>query len=305
MNLDLLAQPHLAVVTRAADSELARIVTQLEHKVLVDGRSDIERMFGELLALDVPPTPKTLDLIGHSTAGKSLLMIGDFIIDAAKPTVTAFFRELAEQNVLSRLGINALRLLGCLTADTGHARWTICTLADILGIEVYGTRDLIFAAHYDANGFLPERRYLLVSATELKSDGVEPTPLSRGTPYERVLDLDALPTSPLVIEDVPWPLRVASQEHARAFLRLVRRRDGATMPGLLTSPRCEIALPSGQPDNYHRVQVLLDGEFVRVYPDGADAPGIVYPVDDPYALKCLVDNMPVAVVRMFTGAAAM
>jgi hypothetical protein len=70
------------------------------------------------------------------------------------------------------------------------------------------------------------------------------------------------------------------------------------MPGLLTSPRCEVALPSQHTGCYHRVQVLLDGEFVRVYPDGANAPGIVYPVDDPYALKNLVDRMPVAIIRL-------
>jgi hypothetical protein len=188
-----------------------------------------------------------------------------------------------------------------LTADTGHARWTICALADVLGVEVYGTKDLIFAAHYDRRGFVHERRYLLVSATELKTDAIDPKPLSRGTPYERVLDLDALPATPLVAGDDPWPLRIASWQDGRAFLRLVRRRDGATMPGLLTSPRCEVALPSPETGRYHRAQVLLDGEFIRVYPDGPDAPGIVYPVDDPYALKDLVDRMPVAIVRLATN----
>lgn len=301
---DLLAQPHLSVITRSADVELERIVTLLDHKVLISGRGDLEMLFGELLAAEAPPSPKTLDLIGHSTPGKSLLMIGDFVIDAAKPTVTAFFRELAEQNVLPRLGIYAMRLLGCLTADTGHARWTMCTLADILGVEVYGTKDLIFSAHYDGQGFLAERRYLLVSASELRTDGVDPKPLARGMPYERVLDLDALPAMPLVAGDHPWPLRIASIEEASSFLRLVRRRDGATMPGLLTSPRCEVALPSPQTGKYHRAQLLLDGEFIRVYPDGPSAPGIVYPVDDPYALKNLVDRMPVAIVRIATAADA-
>ena len=290
---EILALPQLSVVTRATDIELARVVAQLGPRVLVDGRGDLEHVLGALLALAAPPTPKTLDLIGHSTPGKSLLMLGDFVIDAAQPKVTAFFRELAEQNVLARLGIHAVRLLGCLTADTGQARWTICMLADILGVEVYGTRDLIFSAHYNARGFSPEHRYLLVSASELRCDGVEPGPLARGMPHERILDLDSLPATPL--GDAAWPLRIASQDQARAFLRLVRRRDGAAMPGLLTSPCCVVAIPSAQAGAYYRVQMLLDGEFIRVYPDGDAAPGIVYPVDDPYGIKNLVERMPLSV----------
>ena len=291
----LLAQPHLSLITGGADSELSRIVDALDHKVLIDSRGDLEELFGSLLALEAPPTPKTLDLIGHSTPGKSLLVLGNWVLDAASQTVTAFFRGLAEQEVLPRLGVTAVRLLGCLTADTGHARWTMCTLADILGIEVYGTKDLIFSAHYTASGFSAERRYLLVSASELRRQAADPHPLTRGTPYERVLDLDALPAMPIGAgEHHRWPLRIASYDDARTLLRLVRRRDGAAMPGLLTSPHCEVALPSSQAGSFHRMQVLLEGELVRVYPDGAKEPGIVYPVEDPYALKMLVDRMPVA-----------
>jgi hypothetical protein len=65
------------------------------------------------------------------------------------------------------------------------------------------------------------------------------------------------------------------------------------MPGLLVQPSCELALPSSKPDWYHLVQVLLDGELVRVYPDGTDRPGVVYPVDDPRALRALVAHLPV------------
>ena len=51
--------------------------------------------------------------------------------------------------------------------------------------------------------------------------------------------------------------------------------------------------PSVDPRRFHRAQVLLDCEFVRVYPDGADRPGVVFPVDDPYSLKMIVDRLPV------------
>ena len=64
------------------------------------------------------------------------------------------------------------------------------------------------------------------------------------------------------------------------------------MPGLLTAPSCEIALPSSKPNWYHLVQVILDGEFVRVYPDGDHNPGVVFPVDDARALRALIDELP-------------
>jgi hypothetical protein len=44
------------------------------------------------------------------------------------------------------------------------------------------------------------------------------------------------------------------------------------------------------------LQVVLDGEFVRVYPDGPDTPGLLYPVTDPFALKSLVEKLPAATI---------
>jgi hypothetical protein len=289
---ELVRLPHLSIVSRAGDTELALIRSVLDHKLLVADRCELETSLGRLLSARAAPTAKTLDLIGHSTPGTSLLMLGDWVIDAANPTVVAFFRELAEQEVLPRLGVTAVRLLGCLTADTGHARWTICELAEILDVEVYGTKDLIYSAHYDGAGFVDDRRYLLASSRDLSEGAVAPKPLARGEPYARVLDVDALPAEWLT-GGQPWPQRLATADQARAILRLVRRRDGAAMPGLLAAPHCEVALPSPDPRRFHRAQVLLDCEFVRVYPEGSDRPGIVFPVDDPYSLKMLVDRLPV------------
>src|ERR1700760_4503849 len=98
----LLAQPHLSVITRVADGELTRIQDIIEHKVLVDGRADLEAMFGHLLSIGDPVAPKTLDLIGHSIPGTSQLMLGDWVIDARSTIVSAFFRELADHDVLRR-----------------------------------------------------------------------------------------------------------------------------------------------------------------------------------------------------------
>ena len=292
MSATLLSQPHLSVITRHADAELARIQDAIELAVLVDDRSDLERLLGDLLAIDHPVVPKTLDLIGHSTADASLLKLGDWVIDAASPTVTAFFRELADHAVLPRLGVYAVRLLGCQTADTEHGRATLCALSDILGLEVLGTTDLIFASHYDRHGFKDEREFHLMSSTEVRRKTRPPHEPLRGSPYPRTLDIDALPATPLRARARAWPQRIASGDAASAILQLIRRSEGATMPGLLTGPRCEIALPAVRAGMYHVAQILLDYQFVRVYPDGPDGDGVVYPVTESRALRTIVDRLP-------------
>lgn len=293
MLADLVAQPRLSVITCSADHELRRVTDLLEHKVLVSGRDDLEAVFGQLLEHQHLAVPKSLDLIGHSSATKSLLCLGDWVLDATNPTVTAFFRGIADNDVLSRLKIQAVRLLGCLTADTSHGRWTICTLADILGVPVYGTKDLIYSIHYDRSGFAKEREYVLVSSTDLAGAPVDARALAPAISTHRTLDIDALPQ--LALRTRPgMTTRVASEDHGRQLLRLVRRQYGAEMPGLLAEPACEVLLPASKLGMYHALQVLLDGELVRVYPHGTEQPGLVYPVDDPHQLNTLVATLPFA-----------
>lgn len=293
----LLQARHLTLITRASDSELARIHDLVAHKLLVDGRCELEVVLGTLLGHaakspgGVLAGQRTLDLVGHSTPGKSLLMLGDWVIDTQSATVTAFFRELAELDVLPRLGVTAVRLLGCETATTRHGRATICTLSDILGIEVFGTRTLIYAAHYDRDGFSDDAEHALVSASDLVRDAMQSPHHDRMARYERVLDVDGLPAIALE-QPCPWPRRVATAHAARTLLACVRRTGGVQMDGLLTAPSCEVVLPSNLAGHYHLVQVLLDGELVRVYPDGTGAAGVVYAVEDPHALRAIVERLP-------------
>lgn len=287
-----LVQPRLTVVSGQVDSELLRIREILDHKVLVDGRSDLEALFGKLLALAEthPPTPKTLDLVGHAVAGTAALQLGDWVIDTARPGVTAFFRELADNDVLPRLGIHAVRLLGCRTAETAQARRTICTLSDVLGLEVHGTAGILFANHYNAAGFDDAWRFLLVAASDLRRAQAASANVA-GQASPRSLDLDAIPAVGIDTQP-PWPCRLADAHTTRAVLRLIRRNEGAAMPGLLAQPRCELAIPAANRTTYHRLQIVLDGDFVRVYPDGEDQPGVLYPVTDPHLLHILVDKLP-------------
>jgi hypothetical protein len=289
----LLAQPRLTVMTAQVDSELARIRDVLEHRVLVEGRCELEVLFGQLLAASGShaATPKTLDLVGHSVPGTSALQLGNWVIDVARPGVTAFFRELAEHDVLPRLGIYAVRLLGCRTAETAQGRRTIRALSEILGLEVYGTTGLLFANHYDDAGFDPAWRFLLIGASDLRREAA--THINVDTPASgRTLDVDSLPAT--AIEGVqPWPCHLVEPTVGRSLLRLVRRNEGALMPGLLAMPRCELLIPSEAANKFRRIQLVLDGDFVRVYPDGETKPSILYPVTDPQMLRALVDKLPV------------
>ncbi len=287
----LLDQPRLSLITRAADDELRSIQDVVAGAVLVDGRADVEAILSELARHDGPRTLKTLDLIGHSTPDHSLLMLGDWVIDGTKSRVASYFRGLADCDVLSRLGIHSIRLLGCQTAESELARQTLTTLAEIVEIEVYGTTQMIHAAHYDAAGFRAESEHTLLPSSDLRSRPQFSAVKRGGEPYRRVFDVELLPSAPLGIRPL-HPRVIADVGPARRILQLIRRTDGAQMPGLLTTPSCEIALPSNKPGWYHRIQMLLDGEFVRIYPDGDDRPGVLFPVDDPAGLRSIVVELP-------------
>lgn len=282
---ELLDYPHLTISSRRTDRELSRIHAVVEHKVLVEGRVELEEAFGALLASrSGPPMPKTLDFVGHSTPS-SLLDLGGWVIDRCNPTVTAFFRELADHDVLPRLGISCVRLLGCGTATTQRAQDTLIALGDIIGLPVLGSTSFIHAGHFRPDGFDSAWAFLLVGARELAPPTLPP-PL----PPARALDIDTLPALPLIVRDAAWPRLFAGTDEARKVLSLIRRSDGAEMPGLLATPLCEIAFPSVRAGLHHVLQVMLEGQFVRVYHDAG--PGVLYPVKEPAELLELVDALP-------------
>jgi len=290
----LLDQPHLCVITRHADYELARIQDTMERKALVGGRADLEELFSTLLECDQPRTPKTLDLIGHSTAD-CLLQLGDWVIEGTRPSVVSYFRGLADNEVLSRLGIYAIRLLGCSTATTPRARATIIALSDILGIEVFGMRDMLVATHFDAHGFVRDRQYMLACSDDLRrmpdDSPIAASPeIAERVRHPRLLDVDTLPSLPdaMMHEVTGWPVRRAGIDDAQMILGCIRRTEGAAMPGLLAAPICEVAFPASRPGEHFRMQMLLDYTFVRVYPDGDSRPGVVYPIDNPRAVARIV-----------------
>jgi hypothetical protein len=148
---------------------------------------------------------------------------------------------------------------------------------------------MIGSSSYDEIGFRDD--HLLVCATDLRRQPMFMLVKPGGEPYRRMLDIDSLPASPLGSRP-PHPRRISDLATAQKLLALVRRADGAQMPGQLTPPTCELALPSGKAGWFHRMQVLNEGEFVQVYPDGEDRPGVVFPVDDARILRAAVELLP-------------
>jgi hypothetical protein len=291
-----LGRTQLSVVSAEDDPELDAVARTIVGSVRVSGRRALARWFGDLLAAqhghDV--APRTLDLYGHSTARTAQLRLGDWVIDAVTPAEQAFFRALADRAVLARLGITSVRLLACRTADTEAGRATMCRLAEALGVEVYGTRHLLYDAHHDAQGFLAAWQFLLISTTELRRhaarSSIEAAP--------RTLALDALPTAPLGARaSAPlgarsMPRWLVSPAAAAQILTLIRRDAGAPMPGMSAAPSCELVLASEVAGAYRVAHVLLDSAFLRFYPDGPGAPGVAYPVDDPGGLQRIMALCP-------------
>lgn len=283
---NLLAQPRLSLITRQADRELARVQATVTHALLVDGRGEVEEVIGRLLACNAPPTPKTLDLIGHTTAADPRLQLGDWVIDGDRALTRAIVRELADHDVFPRLGVTAVRLVGCRTAATAQARQMLATLTSIAGVEVYGTADLVCAASFDTGGLREDADVLLCGAYAERER--PEAPAVRGTPIARGFDVDAISAL------VPTAAGTSAHRHvldlptARAILQLIDRTEGVSMPGLLASPSHELALPSSAPGAFYLAHVLLDAELIRVYPDGLDRPGVLYPISAPHTLRRLL-----------------
>jgi hypothetical protein len=104
------------------------------------------------------------DLLGHSTRGHRLLRLGDTPIDMLDPTVARFFQALASVRLLPRLGVTAVRLLGCETAVTDAGQRTLRMLAHTLRLPVFGTLKPLLKSHSNANGFNPAFTHLLTEA---------------------------------------------------------------------------------------------------------------------------------------------
>jgi hypothetical protein len=115
-----------------------------------------------------PGSAVMLDLIGHSTRDHHLLRLGDTPIDMLDPVVARFFQALAGDHLLLRLGVVAVRLLGCETAVSPEGRRTLRLAARTLRLPVFGTTRPLMKSHYDELGFNPAFAHVLVESSQLE-----------------------------------------------------------------------------------------------------------------------------------------
>lgn len=259
------------MVSTEPDPELARTAATIAGSVRVAGPDELAALLARLADVRAPVIPRSLDLFGHST--NALLRLGDWVIDGGDPAVPAFFFE--QRPALAALGIHMVRLIACHTAGTDRARDTLRAIARATGAAVYGTTQLIYDAHHDAEGFLDAWSFLLIGAHELAAPDAASHAVA---PF----DLAALPALPLT--GLRPPVRLATAATARDLMALVGRDAGGR---LAAATECELALPATS-STYHRADVVMDGAFVRFYPDRA---GVAYPVRDPARLSRLVESI--------------
>ena len=82
------------------------------------------------------------------------------------PAVARFFRSIADDHLLSRLEVVAMRLLGCETAVSPSGKRILRLLARTLRLPVFGSIRPLMKSHYDKLGFNPEFAHVLVEASE-------------------------------------------------------------------------------------------------------------------------------------------
>jgi hypothetical protein len=150
-----------------------------------------------------------------------------------------------------------------MTAVGERARRTIATLSEILELEVTGTTDLVSVADISPAGYLPRTTHVW------PEHGI-------------LLDLDAIAPTP-----VDGDARVLARSVGGDVLAQIRRSAGVALPALLALPLALLALPSSTPERFHHLDVLLDYELIRATVRGES---VVYPVDDPRALRTLLER---------------
>jgi len=225
---------------------------------------------------------ETLDLVGHS-GSHGFLRMGDWVVDDAPQTAGSF--DVLIRPSLEAIGVRNIRLLGCVTAMSMRGWTAIAQIARASRCRVYGTRRYIGSNDYRAEGFISD-------------DALVGTPGPRPARQDRIgflphaathtpigsLTMTAGPA--LTKEQALLPVNV---EIARQILELVDGVRSWVVPGLLSHPSPTVLWSHA--NTIHRIDVLLDGEAVRVYgryPD--DEYGRIYLVREPRALNHLIEH---------------
>ena len=244
-------------ITVLAAHDLARLADRLDPTttILFQDRVDLASRLVELTAL--PRVPRTLDLVGL-TGSDHLLTFHARALDGENRRVRAFWREIAELDLVARLGIESVRLIGCTSAVGPRARATIAMLSDVLGVPVIGSHELVSFDDFRAPGCFEFPETTRAGAAFLDLDSLRARPADDGA-------------------------RIITAAMGRDLLAQIGRRNGVHFPDLLARSSASLAVPSSVDGLFHHVEVMLDHELVRTG-------DVVFPVDDPRGLRLLLDT---------------
>ncbi len=274
-----------------------------------------------------------LDLLSHSYGDEHLLLLGD--IEAAKSTddFGTYIVDAVDQNQwmehlinagpsLKERGLTHLRLLGCITAWSDAGRATITTLRKALDINmVSGTKDYLSAIDFNKGGLkdTDKQRAKLVSSACIESGWRPPDelpPLPAGALGVKEFDLDKVPA--LSVGDLrksapfaKWALKRSKLDKfdtkdVGGLYKMMGeegRKEGRSLPGLLTVPTHEYWIPvAHDPLKYRLMQALFGWRMLRVYspelmlstaiPENSFANSAVYQVAEWRDFKSMMDHLP-------------
>lgn len=279
------------------DATIQQVLDKIDREFLVTdalGADGMEGLIAELTRGPSLSVPYSLDLIAHARRG--VLHLGGWTVDHNETTV-ALHRACSGQ--LAHLA--AIRLLGCNTAITKEGQAAIRRLHEIFRVPVYGSKVPLAAGEFDRAGFCADA--ILTDQNHLPPPS-SPTLQSAGQWLGRFERLSGQKLSNIVprlrresLSDVVhdwtrarpqlrWPIRQLTAAQLDAVL-MHASPELARAPGLLALPDLELVVPIsggfGSP-RYHRITVLLDGYWLRLYP--RDLPdGVVLRTDANEALN--------------------
>lgn len=122
------------------------------------------------------PVPRfdNLDLIGHSRSRDGILKIGELALTSR--VAREQFLLLDDRGILDKLGILAIRLLGCRTASHPRGQRVVRTIRNYTQRNVFATRADLFAVHYDYEGLAWAAEKLLADHDVILNAGVGDLP---------------------------------------------------------------------------------------------------------------------------------
>jgi hypothetical protein len=275
------APERISVSHTSPDTPVQQVLDKIDCELLVVGALGDDGVQGVLTALAgrcPAPSPFCLDLIAHARRG--VLHLGDWSVDGSA-TTTALHSACTGD--LRRLALVGIRLLGCNTAVTRDGQAAIRSLHEIFAVPVLGTKVPISARDFDGAGFRAEAiltdqdNLPPTSGPTLQSAGEWLGRFERlqGQTLQSILPRLRRESLSDVIRDwartrvqLRWPIRQLTRAQLDAVFGHVLP-ELVRAPGLLALPDLELVVPVtndfGSP-RYHRVTVLLDGYWLRVYP---------------------------------------